>query len=191
MQKINTSQFTKKRKIITLSLIVLAVVLAIAGYFLKTQYDAAKQTKVSGLNSINYGNPTGDQQQNGSTIKQKSATSKTGSGSDQPSAPTTNPGSTQSSVNVSITAANQSGTTLQVRALIGAVVNTGTCTITFMRTGQTTVTETSSVQPLASTSTCEGFNVPTSNLSPGIWHMTITYNDTALTGASEKDVTIQ
>jgi hypothetical protein len=147
------------------------------------------QSAKNSPSTINYGPATSDQQKNGSTIK-SNGTSGT-SGSDQPSAPTTVPGSSQKSVSVTITAANQNGQTLQVRVLIGVVENTGTCTLTLTQVGQTTVTKTAAAQPLASTSTCKGFDVPISELSTGIWHVNVTYNSTAFTGAATRDVTIQ
>jgi hypothetical protein len=141
--------------------------------------------------TVNYGPATTDQKQNGATIKSNSASSSSTNGSDQPSAPAPIPGSAQKSVSVTITAANQNGSTLQIRALIGAVENTGTCTLMLSQTGQQTVTKTAGTQALSSTSTCQGFDVPTSELSTGVWHITITYNSPTLTGATTKDVTIQ
>jgi len=171
------------------------VLLAVAGMF---AYVYAFHGNLFGWKStqatpstINYGPATSDQQKNGATIKSNGATSSSASGSDKPPAPTPIPASTQKSVSVSITAANQNGSILQIRALIGAVENNGTCTLTLSQAGQQTITKTAATQALASTSTCQGFDVPTSELSTGVWHITITYDSPTLTGAATKDVTIK
>ncbi len=133
--------------------------------------------------AINYEPATPEQQQAGTTVK-------TGS-SDTPAAPTTSPGSTLKNVQVTITAANQNGSTLQIRALIGAVENTGTCTLVLSRSGQSSVIKTAGIQALSSTSTCQGFDIQTSELSPGTWGALITYSSSTLTGSATKSITIQ
>lgn len=138
-------------------------------------------------NSINYGPATSEQQKAGTTIKSGSA--------DTPPKPTPIPGSTQKNVQVIITSANQdkSGSPLLVSTQIGAVVDSGTCTLSLTKAGETTVTKTAGVQALASTSTCQGFNVPASasDLSVGTWHILIEYSNSALTGSATKDVVIK
>lgn len=187
---IGRNKFPKKL-IITISLAILLVGAALTYIYAFNGNLFGWKTAQNTPTTTNYGPATSDQQKNGTTIKTNSSASPGASGSDQPSAPTPIPGSAQKGVAVTITAANQNGSTLQIRALIGAVENTGTCTLTLSQTGQQTVTKTSGTQALSSTSTCQGFDIPTSELSTGVWHITITYNSPTLTGATTKDVTVK
>jgi hypothetical protein len=127
------------------------------------------------------------------TTKQQQADSKakSSSNSDITPAPTTIPGSDKKDVQVTITSANQNESTLQIRALIGAVEDTGVCTLTLTSTGKTPVTKTANVQALASTSTCQGFDMPVSELSTGTWHLHIEYSSSALIGSASQDIVIK
>jgi hypothetical protein len=134
--------------------------------------------------STNYGPATPEQQKAGTSAKSGSTTDTTPS-------PAPIPGSDKKSVQVTITAANQNGSVLQIRALIGAVENTGTCTLVLSRAGQSSVTKTAGTQALSSTSTCQGFDVPTTELSTGAWQALITYDSPTLTGSATKSITVQ
>ncbi len=134
--------------------------------------------------SIDYGPATPDQKSAGSQTK-------TNSTSDTPPTPTTIPDSTKKSVEVSITSHSQNGSTYQIRTLISALDGTGVCTLTLTSPSQTTVTKTANTQSLASTSTCQGFDVPTSELSAGTWHAVINYSSDSLVGSSSIDEVIK
>ena len=45
-------------------------------------------------------------------------------------------------------------------------------------------------QPGPSTSSCKGFNIPLSKLSPGKWKIAIHYEDDSVTGNTEGEVNI-
>lgn len=77
-----------------------------------------------------------------------------------------------SKVRASITAANQNGSTLQIRTLIETVSTKGTCVLTLEKDDKKVV-RTAGIQALANSSTCKGFNEPVSNLSAGAWDATI------------------
>ncbi len=187
---INKRRFPKKIIIIVgISLLLLASALLYVYAFNGNLF--GWKSAQNSPSKVNYGPATTDQKQNGTTIKSNSASSSSTSGSDQTPAPTPIPGSTQKSVAVTITSTNQNGSTFQIRALIAAVEDNGTCTLTLSQAGQQTVTKTAATQALASSSTCQGFDIPTSELSTGVWHATITYNSASLTGAATKDITIQ
>ncbi len=127
------------------------------------------------------------------STEQKKAGDQTKSGlnSDTPPAPTTIPGSTKKNVQVAITAANQSGSILQIRAIISATEDTGICRLTLTSPGKKSVTKTANTQALANTSTCQGFDVPMSEISAGIWNINIEYSSSTLTGTTTKDVAIK
>lgn len=76
-----------------------------------------------------------------------------------------------------ITASAQNGNVYQIRTLIERVVNGGTCTITLTK-GNQKVTKSATTQALAQSSTCQGFDIPVSELELGTWQVSI-----ALTGS--------
>lgn len=135
-------------------------------------------------NSTSYGPATPEQQKAGTTIK-------SGSTADTPPAPTPIPGSNKKNVQMAITAANQNGSSLQIRVQIDAIENTGSCTLTLTKSGYSTVTKTASTQAYASISTCSGFDIPTSELAPGLWQALITYDSSALSGSTTETITIR
>lgn len=156
----------------------------------------ASQSATSG-NGVNYGPATSEQQKSGSQIKSGSANNQPDSSksptspSDTPPTPTPIPGSTKKNVQVTITAANQNGSLLQVRAIISNVTNTGTCTLTLSKSGQTTITKTAAIQPLPSSSTCKGFDIATSELTPGTWQLALHFENSTLVGDASKSVSVQ
>jgi cytoskeletal protein RodZ len=104
--------------------------------------------------------------------------------------PTDNGSTTpKNTVTASITAANQNGDTLQIRTLIESVDTKGTCSLTLLK-GNSKVTRSADIQALASSSTCKGFDIPTSALSPGEWELTITVKLTNKQATLTKTITI-
>lgn len=77
-----------------------------------------------------------------------------------------------STIVAGFSAINQNDDALQIRTIIQEVLSSGSCIITLKKDNQT-VTKTTSVYPNASISTCQGFDIPTSELSPGTWDITI------------------
>jgi hypothetical protein len=193
--KLKTKKTLPKKTIfITLGAIA-ALVLALGVYvyaFKGTLFGWSPVAKQDS-NSINYDQPTKEQKKAGADTKESSINSldneKPSSGSDQPSAPIPQSNG-KSKIDITITApADQSTTSpFQLRALIGAVVNSGTCTLTLTKTGSATVIKTAGVQPLASTSTCQGFDV---TLSPGSWQMTLSFENEKITGSVSRSIMVQ
>ena len=152
----------------------------------------------SGLNGINYSQPTADQQSNGSATKSNSV-SQDGkpnvSGSDQPPAPTPIPDSSKSSVTVSITSPSpQSGDTIYVNAFVGTVTNSGTCTLTFTKTATSqVVSKQVGVQASSTITACKGFTLSKTadNFGTGQWTAVVTFNNDTLTGQATKTFTIE
>jgi len=77
-----------------------------------------------------------------------------------------------------ITASNQSapGEAVSIRSLIQRATNQGTCTLT-MTSGNSTVTRDAPIQALPNGATCQGFDVPFSALSEGLWNAKIEYKN--------------
>lgn len=85
---------------------------------------------------------------------------------------------------VVITRATQSedGTIVQIRTLIETVTS-GTCNLSIKNGGD--LFETSvATQPLASTSTCRGFDVPLNELGSGEWNISIRFSNSNSQGAA-------
>ncbi|MFY9228214.1 MAG: hypothetical protein WAO28_02710 [Candidatus Microsaccharimonas sp.] len=148
-----------------------------------------RNTPTNEMPLTNLETPTDEQIQAGDDIKKGNLDNPDGS-SGAPTTPTPQPGSAKQSVEVIITATNQNNGILQVRTQISRVVNTGQCTVTLTKSGNT-VTKTADTQALASTSTCKGFDIPVSELSAGSWNMTLTYESDTLLGTNSKVITIQ
>jgi hypothetical protein len=110
--------------------------------------------------------------------------------SDTPPAPQPIENSSKSNVGVTMTAGSQNGSLYQMRFQIDSPTNEGTCTLTLTR-GSATVTKTASVQALAKISTCQGFDVPVSELSPGQWNVSLSYESNTLTGSTTSTITVQ
>lgn len=136
--------------------------------------------------SVNLDPPTLEQQQAGNNTKNDST-------SDTPPDPAPIPGSDKKSVEVSITSANQNlqNNLLQIRAQIGAIDSAGTCTLTLTSPGKSTVTKTASTQPLASISTCIGFDVPLSEVTAGIWNVQVLYSSASLSGVASQEIEVR
>jgi hypothetical protein len=187
--KINKPQNKKTLMIIAAVAVVILVGLGASAYFNKWWPFTS-----SNSSTINTAPATKDQQEAGQKVKQtnadQDADNSKPSGSDQPSAPVTQPNG-KSTVTVSITAANQNGATLQIRSLIEAVNSDGTCTLTLSRAGYSSVTKTANVQPLASSSTCQGFDIPTAELSKGSWNVRLVFESSSLKGEASRTVEIQ
>ena len=184
-----TLKSNHRKKSWAVTAILVIVILAACGilwWFLigKSQISNARKNT-----DVNYGKPSHEQKQAGDQIKAEARQTKTG-GSDQPSAPTPIPNSNQQQVGVTITAAQPSGSQYLVRTVINAVSSTGTCTLTMEKPGSPTVTMSTGTQPLASTSTCKGFNVPLSSLSSGTWNLSIKFSDGNLVGGVSTQVSI-
>lgn len=73
---------------------------------------------------------------------------------------------------VGFSAVNQNEGKLQIRIMIQEVLPSGSCTATFSQDSKI-VTKTAAVYPTASISTCQGFDIATSELGTGTWKVTV------------------
>lgn len=192
--KINTTKKLTKKRLLVTAIIIFLVALALALYvyaFKGTLFGWSPISQAS-ESSINYDEPTYEQKKSGETIKENSInpdnTSKpnvSGSDRSEPAIPQENG---KSKVNATLTAANQNRSILQLRFDISTVTTTGTCTLT-LKKSSSIVTKTAAVQALASSTTCKGFDVPTSELSAGTWQVAFHFENSDLvantTGSAE------
>lgn len=94
------------------------------------------------------------------------------------------------SVQVTITSANQTANTLQVRSLIASSQTQGKCTLTVERDGRQPVVQTADVQALHGSSTCQGFDVPLYQLTTGVWNITLEFKNGNTSGRATSTITI-
>lgn len=80
--------------------------------------------------------------------------------------------------------------TLMIRVTIDQAVNTGTCTLTLTKAGVESVTKSSTMVANPSSSTCSGFDIPTSQLSNGAWAIKVTLTSESKTGTITGETTI-
>lgn len=78
---------------------------------------------------------------------------------------------------------------LIIRTTINQAISSGSCQLT-LTSGTKTVTRESGIVPNPSSASCEGFDVPTSELGSGNWSITITITDGSRSGELKGSVTI-
>jgi len=170
---------SKSKKIVLALVLLLLVAGAVFAYMqLSTKNDSDT------VDTINTEKPTNEQIKAGNDTKTDTIES---DNSKNPETPTT---PTSKMPTLTITAANQNGATVQIRTLIDSVISSGTCTLV-MTQGESSITRTVNVQALSSSSTCMGFDIPTSDLAQnGEWTIAITLQTTAGSTQATKNITI-
>lgn len=188
----NKNSSVKNRNTIVILAIIALMVIGVTAYAFISKIGpfAPSDQNESG---INYNPPSEDEKKAGEDIKNNvdSGLGNPPVGSDPSPPPDPIPSRTKSKVGMDITAANQSGDTLVLRTIIQAVTSSGTCTLTMIGPNNKTFRQEVGVQALASSSTCQGFNVPLSSISTGQWKVQIGFSNDTLQASTEKDVTIQ
>lgn len=177
--KVKTKKNNRLLLVIVLAIIlVIGAATAIAFAFVhKSEQNPTAEPESNNLNNVDYSPPTNEQ---------KEAARDTNSKTDDPTTP---PQGAQ--LPVTFTALNQYDSQLQARVLIGEVIGSGACTLTMEKDGETTIRNTADLQALPSSSTCKGFNVPTSNIAKGTWKVRVTVESNGRTGSVEKEVDIK
>lgn len=193
----NIQQSTKNKKSFLIAgIIIIVTVLALGYYIFAIHGSFLTWTPYLKKDSSGTNPATPEQINNGGKIKEKaldnSQTKTNSSGSDSPPAPITQPDG-KSKVEVTITALNQTNSTLQVRSIIAVLDTTGICTITLLKqgNGSSPVVDTVGVQALANTVTCKGFDVPLYKLSSGTWQITLNFDSAKFTGNTSQNITIK
>lgn len=177
------NQSKVSKKIIIVIIVGLLLVGAVSAWWFFSSRNTSSELR--GINSIDYGPATDEQKDAGEQIDGSNSKNPNEVGSDRPTPPESN-SEGKDVVALSVTSANQNGSIIQIRTLIGAIVNSGSCTLT-MTKGSTVVTKQSGVQALASSATCQGFDVQVTDLSPGEWSVHILFeNDTLTANINEK-----
>lgn len=160
---------------------VVLVIVASAGVFAYYKATTPTHKDAPSINqsdaNVNQKPPTNEEKQAGESQKQASV--------DKDKSRATTP----ASISVTITAANQNGSVLNIRSLIGIITSTGSCQLTLTKE-TTVVTKTSGTQALADSSACKGFDIPTSELSKGTWHAVLVVANDGISGKAEQNIVI-
>lgn len=170
-EKLNIMQISKKtpksRKLVIVITIVIIVALA-AGAFLYKKYVANDSTSTEQSSQyerkIDLDKPTDDQVKAGQTTKEQSLSKDSSN---------TNPSSPDTSFIITAKNVNASSSILQIRTLLSEIVSQGTCTLTLTK-GSSSVSRSVATQAGPADSTCQGFDIPLSELSNGTWNIKIT-----------------
>ena len=170
---------------ILISAIVLATIIG-AGLLITRHYQLwpfqpAPSQPSTTTQQIDYNPPTSDQVTAGAATKEATA--------DNAVNPTTNQGGSSQPIGVSFTSI-QPGSVVHIRTLIDVVSSTASCTLSMKGPANREYSTTVSTQALASSSTCQGFDIPMSSLASGAWTITVTVTDSDRTGSVVTEKTL-
>ena len=152
------------RRFVIIAISSLVAVCLIAGgvyaYHLQTQPETQTTIPSSTDDSnVNYNKPTDEQQKAGDDAKKDAINN--------------NNTPTSSDIAISSTNISDSGV-LQIRTMITAIDDKGTCTLQMTMGGANDITMTTGTQTLGSYSVCKGFDVPSPQ--KGTWQIKVTYS---------------
>lgn len=190
--KINKPK-SKKTPIIIVIVAIAIFVAAVAIYMRALDSNLFGWQKADSNKSINYSGPSDDQKAAGSQVKQASIENdqaKNGSSGSDPLPKPVPQENGKSTVGVSITTSTQLASAYQIRVLISTVTANGVCTLTLSK-GSNTIQKTSAVSALASSATCQGFDIPLSELSSGTWEAVLVFENNSLMGTASSTITVQ
>lgn len=178
----------KNTKKLYIALAVVAVIITGLSYYVFTLNGNLFGWKFRSdeTSSINMDPPTKEQVKAGEDTKQETVESDQGKPGTGDDTPTPDP---SGALTVGFSAVNQNDGKLQVRIMIDEVLSSGECTLT-LTNGNKTVTKTAAVYPTASITTCQGFDVPVSELSNGAWNVTIAVTSGDRNGQSTTSIQV-
>lgn len=161
--KIKQKKNSKRTAFTTISIVILLLLLAIVGWVFA-------QSSHSNSSEPNTARPaTATPKGNSGTMTPSTVNSSTNESVKNPTSTTT----PTNDLSVLITSKSQNTQTLQIRAEINKLLATGTCSITLTQGPSTVKPNPVAIQNLASTATCQGFDVPLSDLKPGDWNFVL------------------
>lgn len=177
----------KKTAIIVIFALIILLAVAVSAFFVlhKSTNSVIDTTKSnSDVNKVNYESATSDQIKSGSSTKEDNATSNTDGQTANDNA------KAASHVTITVAQENAAKTAVQIRSYIDVLDSTATCTLTLTKESAT-VSRTASVQVSANVTTCMGFDVNVSDLSPGTWSATVAYLGNTASGSATTTVSVQ
>lgn len=178
----------KSTKFKVIVVVTIVLILCVAGFFaLKTfgLFDIKTQT------SNKEAEEKLEQTKSELAIKEQSVQSvqdesKPNPQSDQPNT------SNNQDLGVTITSPNvQNINNFKIRGYIDRATTTGTCTLTLTAQNKKTVVKSvQGLQPSNQISGCPDITVSSSEISPGVWLATLTYEDTGYKGQATQEITV-
>lgn len=178
---------SKKSLIITLSVIIVLATGA-GAYALLSQNSSSSESIASDDNQSNSVEDSSVSSESASTSTDSSSTTHESEKDIQPSYEGENANNSASLTGV-INYKSVVGTNLSLRTTINQTLSSGTCQLT-LSNGAKVVTRSSAISQNPSSSTCEGFDIPTSELSAGTWNIEVIITSGDRTGILKDSVTI-
>lgn len=164
--------------LIVLVLGALCYVYATTGSLFGWQLSSSEQMLDTDPDTTNLDKPTDEQTQAGQQTKSESVKNNSGATSS----------TKNGAVEVTVTAV-LNDEMVRVQTTINKVTNTGKCVLTVSK-GATVKTFTAGTQALSDYSTCKGFEIKKSILSPGTWRLSIKFNDLSTEGSASTDIAL-
>jgi hypothetical protein len=180
----------KHNKKIIRAFIFLLIVISLTLYYLswltKVESNVSEkvgdeQTNSQSNQSINYSEPSSDQKDNGDEIKNNILENINGNPETQEK---------KNNLEVIITSNAISNSTLRLRVQINSIESEGVCSLSLKDINNRTLFFSAELLSLASTSTCAGFDIPTSELTSGVWTAIIDVENSSKRGTASKVITI-
>jgi hypothetical protein len=171
---------------------VLAVLLFICSLTYVYKFDGhlfGWSAKKDSTSSIDYTKPTQEQKSNGQSAKESFVEKYYPNDSSTLETDTDNSAKTKN-IGFIISSIAQTTDQVQIRTII-QTLSGGICTLTMTKAGQASLTRTVDVQNLGSYSTCKGFDLPTSDLSLGIWNVNLVFKNDSESGQANQEVEIK
>ena len=167
----NKKNKSSKKVIITLVLLLLVIGAGVGAYIILNQNDSnSAQEDKKQENEKNKSN-TGEETRDSGNASTDSSVEHESEKEITPGYEGENP-NLNDSLTGSINYTGVAGNNLIIRTTINQTLSSGSCEIS-LTNGSTTVTRTSGIIPNPSSSSCEGFDIPTSELGSGNWEITI------------------
>lgn len=182
--KINKPSLSKKSIVVTISVIV--VLVASYGAYAMTSSSWPFTPKESPKTSTSTDTTTANSD---TATNSPDANPPSNTPTDSPKTPANNDNpapAPENKLGVTLTSITMANNNVKVKSLIEAITNKGTCTLTLTK-GSIIVTKTSGIQALPHSSTCKGFDIPTSELSSGIWHIKLSVVSGSKAGSAGQD----
>ena len=171
---------SKKNLIITLSIVGMLVIISIIAYLFMSPKADQQESNSSSTRSQSNNKSDNSSTDNSISTDSNTTVEHEAEKDIQPPYEGENPNSSPSLTGV-INYKSVTDGTLIIRTTINQMLSSGTCNLT-MTNGAKTITKSSGITQNPSSSSCEGFDIPTSELGSGDWKIDITITNGDRTG---------
>lgn len=179
---------SKKALIITILSVLLIAGVGVGTYALLSQSDKAEDSSSTNNDSRSRTNNSETEPNNGTSANNPDTTSHESEKDIPPSYEGENVDNSQTLTGVINYKSVVDGNVV-IRTTINQMLGSGTCSLT-LSNGQRTVTRSSGIVQNPSSSTCEGFSVPTSELGSGSWDINIQVASDNRTGTLSDSISL-